>query len=130
METCMVVEFIKSAPPYHFKERAGFDAERAALYIKHGFAKMVGENVPRIDPNILANEMLRQIEEWRARIAGAQRMAKAVQSDPTATTTAAEALAQARQASAAIDALAAQLAAAGQLPMENGRKPGAAARAT
>ena len=120
-----VVEFVKSGGVYRTGDKAGFEPSLAREYVNRGFARLVQDNVPRVDPGVVITDAERQIEAIRASVTKAERDAKSL-GDAAA---AAEVLASAQAARKAADALEAQLRAAGHIPADGARKPNAAARA-
>jgi hypothetical protein len=129
MEMVSVVEFIKPGANYYTGDKAGFAPEMARDFVQRGFARMVTENVPRIDPGVIVTDAQRKIADIRAAVTNAQRQAKAIANEPGAAAAAAETLSQASAALHAADALEQQLIAAGAIPApQDGRRAPASAR--
>lgn len=116
MELVSVIEFVKPGANYRTGDKAGFAPEMARDFVSRGFARMVSENVPRVDPGVIVSDAQRKIADIRAAVSGAQRQAKSVANDPGAAAAAAETLSQATAALAAADALERQLIEAGAIP--------------
>ena len=128
MDIVSVVEFTRTAGMYRAGDKAGFAPELAEEYEKRGFGTVVKRRVPRVEPEVIASDVRRRVEELRGKIAGAQRDAEAAKKagDPGAD----QALAEAAAASAGLSALVRDLRASGHLDHTPARQPGARAQAS
>jgi hypothetical protein len=50
MDTVSIVEFVRPSGNYRIGERAGFARDFALQYVQRGAAKMIKDDVPRVDP--------------------------------------------------------------------------------